>query len=96
MQASLSAFLQQAGDLLERLEPLLPPRRPLIDWQSCLAARWQHQGGHGHDQVLIAVNGSLRNGRIGLPAGHWVDLHGQPSADTLPLPARNVTFLVPA
>lgn len=47
MQASLDAFLQRVGVLLDRVEPLLPPLPSDIDWQQCLAARWQHQGAHG-------------------------------------------------
>ncbi len=57
---------------------------------------WLTRRTHGGDDVLIAVNGSLRNGRIALPAGRWVDLHGQALTDTVPLPARSVHFLVPA
>lgn len=48
----------------------------------------------GDDRVLIAVNSSLRNGRVALPAGRWVDLAGQTASYDLHLPARSVAFLV--
>jgi glycosidase len=57
---------------------------------------WLARRAHGGDEVLIAVNGSLRNGRVALPPGQWIDLQGQPVVETLPLPARSVAFLVPA
>lgn len=47
MDSRLSAFLLQAESVLARLEPLLPAQRPVIDWQQCLAARWQHDGRSG-------------------------------------------------
>ena len=55
---------------------------------------WLAERVHGDDRVLIAVNGSLRNGRVALPPGRWVDLFGEPVADDLVLPARSVVFLV--
>lgn len=57
---------------------------------------WLARRVHGDDQVLIAVNGSLRNGRVALPHGRWVDLAGQTVSGDLHLPARSVVFLVPA
>tara|TARA_R110000868_G_scaffold8_9_gene112 strand:- start:2092 stop:2985 length:894 start_codon:yes stop_codon:yes gene_type:complete len=47
VDSRLSAFLLQAESVLARLEPLLPAQRPVIDWQQCLAARWQHDGRSG-------------------------------------------------
>ena len=57
---------------------------------------WLAQRIHGGDRLLIAVNGSLRNGRVALPAGRWVDLAGQAMFNELHVPARSVAFLVPA
>jgi len=57
---------------------------------------WLAQKVYDGDRVLIAVNGSLRNGRIALPAGRWVDLAGQTVSHDLHLPARSVCFLLPA
>ena len=57
---------------------------------------WLTRRAHNGDEVLIAVNSSLRNGRITLPPGQWIDLQGESAAATLPLPARSVAFLVPA
>jgi glycosidase len=57
---------------------------------------WLARRAHRGDEVLIAVNGSLRNGRVALPPGRWVDLAGQTVSNDLPLPARSVAFLVPA
>lgn len=59
MNSSLSAFLQRAEHLLTRLEPLLPAERPAIDWQQCLAARWQREGRQGFLQPL-AVSLDMR------------------------------------
>lgn len=52
MDSPLTAFLQRAETLLTRLEPLLPAAPVVIDWQQCLAARWQRQGRHGFLQPL--------------------------------------------
>lgn len=48
MDARLIAFLERAEGVLERLEPLLPALRPAIDWNTCLAARWQREGRNGY------------------------------------------------
>ncbi|WP_295518476.1 ATP-binding protein [uncultured Pseudomonas sp.] len=59
MISSLEAFLLQAQQVLERLEPLLPHRREPLDWQHCYAARWRHEGHGGYLQPL-EVNLELR------------------------------------
>ncbi|WP_295464660.1 ATP-binding protein [uncultured Pseudomonas sp.] len=59
MSSSLEAFLLQAQQVLERLEPLLPHRREPLDWQHCYAARWRHEGHGGYLQPL-EVNLELR------------------------------------
>ena len=48
MDSRLSDFLQRAEELMARLEPLLPALRPQVDWQQCLAARWQREGRSGY------------------------------------------------
>ncbi|WP_286785062.1 MULTISPECIES: ATP-binding protein [Pseudomonas] len=47
MEPRLSAFLERAESLLARLDPLLPAVRPPLDWDHCLAARWQREGRSG-------------------------------------------------
>lgn len=57
---------------------------------------WLARRAHAGDEVLIAVNASLRNGRVALPPGRWMDLESGPVVGTLALPARSVAFLLPA
>ncbi|PTU73509.1 ATP-binding protein [Pseudomonas mangrovi] len=66
MQVSLTAFLERAGLLLDRLEPMLPPRVCAIDWQSCLAARWQRQGAHGWLKPLRVDSGLQLDDLLGI------------------------------
>ncbi len=47
MEPRLSAFLERAESVLARLDPLLPAVRPPLDWDHCLAARWQREGRSG-------------------------------------------------
>ena len=56
MDSKLNAFLERAEAVLARLEPLLPAPRESIDWQTCLAARWQREGRSGY---LLALDVSL-------------------------------------
>ncbi|MGH8484476.1 MAG: DUF815 domain-containing protein, partial [Pseudomonas sp.] len=48
MDARLTVFLERAETVLARLEPLLPALRTEIDWNHCLAARWQRDGRSGY------------------------------------------------
>ena len=48
MDSRLNAFLERAESVLARIEPLLPAPRPVIDWSTCLAARWQRDGRSGY------------------------------------------------
>nr|WP_197984506.1 ATP-binding protein [Pseudomonas lurida] len=43
VDSRLNAFLERADAVLARLEPLLPAPRQTIDWNQCLAARWQRE-----------------------------------------------------
>jgi predicted AAA+ superfamily ATPase len=52
LDQQLSAFLDRAQSVLERLEPLLPAIRRPIDWNSCIAARWQRESRAGYLQPL--------------------------------------------
>ena len=59
MQADLTHLVSRAEQLLGRIESLLPPAPPAIDWAQTLAARWQAlPGGRGalgaieHPQAL--------------------------------------------
>lgn len=59
MDESLGPLLTRAESLLARLENWLPPPAASIDWQHCLAVRWQRDGRHGRLQAL-QVNLQLR------------------------------------
>ncbi len=41
MNTGLEAFVARAEALLARLEPLLPPAPPTVDWSATLACRWR-------------------------------------------------------
>lgn len=56
MDSRLNAFLERADAVLARLEPLLPVPRAVIDWEQCLAARWQRDGRSG---FLLPLDVSL-------------------------------------
>lgn len=56
MDSRLNAFLDRAESVLARLEPLLPAPRLDIDWNRCLAARWQRDGRSG---LLLPLEVSL-------------------------------------
>lgn len=56
MDSRVNAFLERAEAVLARLEPLLPAPRPAIDWEHCLAARWQREGRSG---FLLPLDVSL-------------------------------------
>ena len=47
MDSRLNAFLERADAVLARLDPLLPAPRQALDWNQCLAARWQREGRSG-------------------------------------------------
>lgn len=48
----LSSFLARAEQLLERIEPLLPPQSPEPDWDSAIAFRWRKHGRFGYLQAI--------------------------------------------
>jgi len=50
--SQLASFLARAEQLLERLEPLLPPARREPDWKSAKAFRWRKSGHTGYLQAL--------------------------------------------
>jgi len=56
VDSRLNAFLDRAESVLARLEPLLPAPRLDIDWNRCLAARWQRDGRSG---LLLPLEVSL-------------------------------------
>lgn len=47
MDNRLSEFLARVEQVLERVQPLLPEPAQRIDWNTCVAARWQREGRHG-------------------------------------------------
>lgn len=50
--AQIASFLARAEELLERIEPLLPPRSPEPDWASAVAFRWRKHGRFGYLQPI--------------------------------------------
>ena len=56
---------------------------------------WLSERVYGDDRVLVAVNSSLRNGRVALPPGKFLDLKGNVVTGTVAVPARSVLFLTP-
>ncbi len=56
---------------------------------------WLSERVHGEDRVLVVVNSSLRNGRVALPPGEFLDLKGNAVMGSLAVPARTVVFLAP-
>lgn len=51
--SQLASFLARAEQLLERIEPLLPPSSPEPDWNSAVAFRWRKHGRFGHLQAVM-------------------------------------------
>ncbi|MHA6493672.1 ATP-binding protein [Pseudomonas borbori] len=52
MDSRLNSFLQRVESVLDRIEPLLPASRAVVDWQQSLAARWHREGRSGFLQPL--------------------------------------------
>ncbi len=61
----LEQFLTRAEALLGRLETMLPPAAPDIDWSAAVAFRWRKRQGRGYLQPVPAVSaitlGDLQN-----------------------------------
>ncbi len=51
--SQLARFLARAEQLLERIEPLLPPKSPEPDWNSAVAFRWRKHGRYGYLQAIL-------------------------------------------
>lgn len=68
MEYSLNNFLQRAGSMLDRLEPLLPARREALDWNSVVAARWQREGRGGYLQPVRASLDLALSDLVGIDA----------------------------
>jgi len=43
----LETFLSRAREVLDRLDAVLPPARPAVEWENTLACRWQQRNGRG-------------------------------------------------
>ena len=56
---------------------------------------WLSERVHGDDRVVVAVNSSLRNGRVALPPGEFLDLKGNAVTGSVAVLARSVLFLTP-
>ncbi len=52
----LLRFLTRAEQLLERLEPLLPPLSATPDWDSALAFRWRKRGSSGYLSPVLRLS----------------------------------------
>jgi predicted AAA+ superfamily ATPase len=52
----LEHFLSRAEALLERLEGVLPPAAPAIDWSGAVAFRWRKRQGRGFLQPVAHVS----------------------------------------
>lgn len=63
MQDSIVQFLTRASQVLDRLEPMLPPVRADMDWQRQVAARWVRTAQQGYFRP-VALAGKLRLGDL--------------------------------
>lgn len=52
----LDQFLVRAESLLARLENILPPPAPPIDWNTAIALRWRKRQGRGYLQAIPTVS----------------------------------------
>jgi hypothetical protein len=52
----LEQFLTRAEALLGRLEAMLPPAAPSIDWSASVAFRWRKRQGRGYLQPVPAIS----------------------------------------
>jgi uncharacterized protein len=52
----LEQFLTRADALLGRLEAMLPPAAPSVDWTASVAFRWRKRQGRGYLQPVPAVS----------------------------------------
>ena len=51
----LEKFLTRAEAVLVRLEAMLPPAEPEIDWSAAVAFRWRKRQGRGYLQPVPAI-----------------------------------------
>ena len=49
-------LIKQAGELVARLEQLLPPEPPPTDWKASIAFRWRKKNGRGHIEPVRHVH----------------------------------------
>ena len=49
-------LVKRADELLGRLEKLLPPEAPAIDWSASIAFRWRKKNGRGHIEPIRHVH----------------------------------------
>ena len=52
----LEQFLTRAEAVLVRLEAMLPPAAPEIDWSAAVAFRWRKRQGRGYLQPVPAIS----------------------------------------
>ena len=53
---TLEQFLIRAETLLGRLEAMLPPAAPEVDWSAAVAFRWRKRQGRGYLQPVSALS----------------------------------------
>ena len=53
---SWNELVARAETLFDRLEQLLPPPPPAIDWKASIAFRWRKKGGHGTLEPIHQVH----------------------------------------
>ncbi|WP_296655430.1 ATP-binding protein [Paraburkholderia sp.] len=52
----LEQFLKRAEALIGRLEAVLPPAAPVVDWNAAVAFRWRKRQGRGYLQPVPSVS----------------------------------------
>jgi uncharacterized protein len=56
MNDNVQKLIEHAGELLERLERMLPTERPPADWNASIAFRWRRKSGHASIESVAHVH----------------------------------------
>lgn len=56
MSSDYSNLIARVENILLRLEAVLPPAVPTVDWKSSIAFRWRRRGGRGYLQSVAHVH----------------------------------------
>ncbi len=91
----LAAFLARAEQMLQRVEQLLPPPLPAVDWRAAQAFRWRKQQGRGYLQAVSRLQGirladlrDIDDQKARVDANTRQFLAGQPANNVLMTGAR--------